>query len=130
MEDQVYNRQLKVVAKKMGWTWNVYNKLARFTNTQLLIRYGVPVAVMSKLLGHVKPTSTEVYYNINIKEVLEGLRGIDLKKIRNAKSFNLIIDRQFKRLLPVFIPCKVGLYRFRHPAQRNYPNYLLSRDEN
>ncbi|UYQ93806.1 site-specific integrase [Chitinophaga horti] len=72
MEDQVYKRQLKVVAKKIGWIRNVYNKLGRLTNTQLLIRYGVPVPVMSRLLGHEKTANTEVYFDINIREVLKG----------------------------------------------------------
>ena len=36
--DQAYNRSLKRIAKQLNWTRNVFNKMARQTNSQLYIR--------------------------------------------------------------------------------------------
>lgn len=54
VEEPVYNRNLKVIAKAAGITKNICNKVARHTNAQLWIRYGAKSPVLSKMMDHTK----------------------------------------------------------------------------
>jgi integrase len=77
IEDQVYNRQLKMIAEKAGIKKNVSNKVARHTNVQLWIRYGAERPVISKMVGHTKEETTKEYYNVDFKDIIEGTRKVD-----------------------------------------------------
>lgn len=81
ISEQAYNRQLKVLAQKLKWLRKLVNKTGRFTYTQLLVRAGVAIPVVSRTLGHRKLATTEAYFDINIREVFEGLRQVDLKRL-------------------------------------------------
>jgi site-specific recombinase XerD len=80
IEDQPYNRSLKRIAEMLKWTRNVYNKLARKTNSQLYIRFGSNVPIVSKMLGHEKQETTNAYFEVNIIEVIEGTKAVDLDR--------------------------------------------------
>ncbi|HTQ65418.1 MAG TPA: phage integrase SAM-like domain-containing protein, partial [Puia sp.] len=82
MEDQVYNRRLKEIAKQLGWTRNVYNKLARNTNSQLYIRFGADRPIVSKIMGHEREETTNSYYEVNIRDVIEGTRNLDFDPLK------------------------------------------------
>ena len=82
MEDQVYNRRLKEIAKQLGWTRNVYNKLARNTNSQLYIRFGANRPIVSKIMGHEREETTNSYYEVNIRDVIEGTRSLDFVSLQ------------------------------------------------
>jgi len=79
-EDQAYNRSLKRIAGLLSWTRNVYNKLARKTNSQLYIRFGSKRPIVSKMLGHEAEETTKAYYDVNIIEVIEGTKDVNLDK--------------------------------------------------
>jgi site-specific recombinase XerD len=51
LAEGVYNRQLKIIARKMGINKTVSNKVARHTNAQLWIRLGTNRPVVSRMLG-------------------------------------------------------------------------------
>jgi site-specific recombinase XerD len=59
IEEPVYNRHLKEIAKLAGITKNVSNKVARHTNAQLWIRYGAERPVLSKMMGAYTGISNE-----------------------------------------------------------------------
>lgn len=76
--DQPYNRNLKRIATDhLGWEKNVYNKLARNTNSQLYIRYGAKRPILSKMLGHEKEETANAYYEVNVADVIEGTRVVN-----------------------------------------------------
>lgn len=79
-EDQAYNRNLKRVAKLLKWKRNIYNKLARNTNSQLYIRYGAKRPVVSKMLGHEKEETANAYYEVNVAEVIEGVKDVNFDR--------------------------------------------------
>lgn len=81
IEVQVYNRNLKTLAKKAGIERKLSNKTARHTNAQMWIRFGAERPVLSKMLGHEKEETTGNYYRVNIREVIEGTRAIDFNKM-------------------------------------------------
>jgi len=78
---QVYNRRLKVIAELLKWERNMYNKLARNTNTQLYIRFGAHRPIVSKMLGHEKEETTNAYYEVGLRDVIEGTRNVDFEKL-------------------------------------------------
>jgi site-specific recombinase XerD len=79
-EDQPYNRNLKRIAKLLTWKKNVYNKMGRNTNSQLYIRFGAKRPVVSRMLGHEKEETTSAYYEVNVADVIEGVKDIDFDK--------------------------------------------------
>jgi site-specific recombinase XerD len=81
IEEQVYNRNLKEIAKLAYITKSVSNKVARHTNAQLWIRYGAESPVLSKMMGHTKQETTRHYYDVNIPEIVEGTKRADFKKL-------------------------------------------------
>src|SRR5450432_4275297 len=66
IEEPVYKRHLKDIAKLAGINKRVSNKVARHTNAQLWIRYGAEKHVLSKMMGHTQEATTKNYYDINI----------------------------------------------------------------
>lgn len=77
VEEPVYNRNLKEIAKMTGIYKNITNKVARHTNAQLWIRYGAEGAVLSKMMGHTKQETTRNYYDVNLPEIVEGTKRVD-----------------------------------------------------
>jgi site-specific recombinase XerD len=77
VEEPVYNRNLKEIAKMAGIYKNITNKVARHTNAQLWIRYGAEGAVLSKMMGHTKQETTRNYYDVNLPEIVEGTKRVD-----------------------------------------------------
>ena len=81
IEPQKYNFKLKKIAKRAGLSdeiaLKISNKVARHTYFQLLIRSGVNPAIAAKIAGHSDEKSTKSYYAIEVRDVLEGIKGIN-----------------------------------------------------
>ena len=77
IEIQAYNRNLKLLAKRAGISRTVSNKTARHTNAQMWIRFGADRPVLSKMMGHEKEQTTQHYYKVGVREVIEGTKGIE-----------------------------------------------------
>jgi len=43
------------------------------------VQYGADRPVLSKMLSHEKEQTTEHYYRVGLREVIEGTRGIDFE---------------------------------------------------
>ncbi|MBS1598476.1 MAG: site-specific integrase [Bacteroidetes bacterium] len=82
MYNQVYNRRLKLIAEQLGWERNMYNKLARNTNSQLYIRFGAERPIVSKMMGHEREETTNSYYEVNIRDVIEGTRNVNFDNLQ------------------------------------------------
>jgi site-specific recombinase XerD len=81
LAEPVYNRHLKEIAKEAGVRKQVSNKVARHTNAQLWVRLVAEKPIISKMLGHSKEQTTNVYFRVNLLEVIEGTDHIDFKKL-------------------------------------------------
>lgn len=81
IDAQVYNRNVKVIAKMAGVRREVSNKTARHTNIQMWIRMGAERPVVSKMVGHGKESTTENYYKVNILEVIEGTKDANFESL-------------------------------------------------
>lgn len=62
--EQVYNRELKAIAVKADINKNITSHVARHTFATWLAIDGVPVLVISKLLGHKSIVTTMIYIHI------------------------------------------------------------------
>jgi site-specific recombinase XerD len=81
IEEPVFNRHLKEIAKIAGIEKNVSNKVARHSNAQLWIRYGAERPILSKMMGHTKEETTRNYFSVNIPEIVEGTKRADFTKL-------------------------------------------------
>ncbi len=81
IEEQVFNRHLKEIAKLAKINKSISNKVARHTNAQLWVRYGAEGAILSKMMGHTKQETTKHYYEVNIPEIVEGTKRADFKNL-------------------------------------------------
>ncbi|MFS8082238.1 MAG: site-specific integrase [Ginsengibacter sp.] len=77
IEVQTYNRNLKLLAKRAKLLRPLSNKTGRHTNAQMWIRFGADRPILSKMMGHEKEQTTQNYYKVGIREVIEGTKGID-----------------------------------------------------
>jgi len=78
--NQKMNKYLKEIANKCGIGVKVTCHIARHTfATTVTLSNGVPIATVSKLLGHTKITTTQVYARVledKISEDMKGLRSV------------------------------------------------------
>ena len=85
------NTYIKEVAKRIGIDKNLTFHSARHTfATTVTLSNGVPIATVSKLLGHTKITTTQVYARVledKISSDMEGLRSVLKNNTGNDGSF-------------------------------------------
>jgi len=77
IEVQVYNRNLKLLAKRANIVRQLSNKTGRHTNAQMWIRFGVDCPILSKMMGYEKEQTTQNYYKVGLREVIEGIKAIE-----------------------------------------------------
>jgi site-specific recombinase XerD len=78
--DQAFNRNLKKICTLLKWNTAVFNKMGRTTYSQLLIRYGAQRAMVPKMMGHEDEKSAAEYFDINLADVIEGVKKVDLNR--------------------------------------------------
>jgi len=44
------------------------------------IRFGADSPILSKMMGHEKEQTTQNYYKVGLREVIEGTKGIEFAK--------------------------------------------------
>jgi len=80
VEIQVYNRNLKLLANRANVHRPISNKTGRHTNAQMWVRLGAERPVLSKMMGHGKEQTTENYYKVGLREVIEGTRSANFEQ--------------------------------------------------
>jgi len=81
IEVQVYNRNLKLLAKRANIQRPLSNKAGRHTNAQMWIRFGADRPILSKMMGHEKEQTTQNYYKVELREVIERTKGIEFRTL-------------------------------------------------
>ncbi|QSS96281.1 site-specific integrase [Psychroflexus sp. ALD_RP9] len=83
--NQKMNKYLKDIAKKLGIKQRLSSHIARHTfATTVTLANGVPIESVSKLLGHRKLSTTQIYARIIDTKLSEDLRGISQSsKLKN-----------------------------------------------
>jgi site-specific recombinase XerD len=79
------NKYLKQIAEELNIKQALSSHIARHTfATTVTLSNGVPIETVSKLLGHTKLSTTQIYARIVDTKVSEDLRSLD--SIDNPKS--------------------------------------------
>jgi hypothetical protein len=45
------------------------------------IRFGAERPILSKMMGHEKEHSTQIYYNVGLREIIEGTKSVDFERL-------------------------------------------------
>lgn len=80
IEIQAYNRNLKLLAQRAKVQRPISNKTGRHTNAQMWIRFGAERPVLSKMMGHEKEQTTENYYKVSLREIIDGTEKVDFAR--------------------------------------------------
>lgn len=84
--NQKTNSYLKEIAKDCGIHKNITFHVARHTfATTVMLSNGVPIETVSKLLGHTKLSTTQIYARVVESKISEDIQNL-LKRIENKKQ--------------------------------------------
>jgi len=82
--NQKMNAYLKEIAGLCGIEKNLTTHTARHTfATTVTLENGVPIETVSKMLGHTKITTTQIYARVKRKKISE-----DMQKLRDKLNCN------------------------------------------
>ncbi|MFN2261958.1 MAG: site-specific integrase [Psychroflexus sp.] len=86
--NQKMNQYLKEIAKILNFNKKLSSHVARHTfATTVTLANGVPIESVSKLLGHTKLSTTQIYARIIDTKLSDDLRKInEITKTNNAKT--------------------------------------------
>jgi len=79
ISNQVYNRELKIVGAACGLNIKLHTHLARHTFATYMLRNGVRMENVSKMLGHASIKQTQRYAKVLAESVQEDFDMIDAK---------------------------------------------------
>ena len=79
MTNQQYNMRLKVLALYAGINKRLTSHMARHSFATWALSSGVPLPVVSKMLGHRNISTTEIYAKVLQKDVAEGFKLLESK---------------------------------------------------
>ncbi len=86
MTNQAYNRELKQVGIAAGITFPLHSHLARHTFATYMLRNGVKIENLSKMLGHANIKQTQRYAKVLAESVHEEFDMIENKMKANARK--------------------------------------------
>lgn len=88
--NQKVNVYLKEIAESCNITKNISFHVARHTfATTVMLSNGVPIETVSKLLGHTKLSTTQIYARVIETKISEDIENL-LKRFENKKQRNVI----------------------------------------
>lgn len=81
ISDQKFNLKLKELAKLAGIKKRLMAKTARHSNVQLLAAAGIETQTLSKIAGHTKPSTINVYYELSAKDIISRVSKLDISSL-------------------------------------------------
>lgn len=76
LDNADYNRALKLIGEAAGITIRMHSHLARHTFATWMIRQGVPIEHVTKMLGHTNITQTQKYAKIVAEDIHNDYRKV------------------------------------------------------
>jgi site-specific recombinase XerD len=87
ISNQKTNSYLKEIAKDCGIHKNISFHVARHTfATTVMLSNGVPIETVSKLLGHTKLTTTQIYARVVETKISEDVQNLLIRFKRKAQK--------------------------------------------
>lgn len=87
ISNQKYNVNLKQIARLCSINKNLTSHIARHTFATVLLNQDTPIEVVSKLLGHTKITTTQIYAKISDSNLSEKMNHFN--EVLNAKTLKI-----------------------------------------
>ncbi len=86
ISNQDLNRNLKIIAEVCEINKYMSFHLARHTfATAVTLKNGVPIETVSKMLGHTKITTTQIYADVDEEKIIEDMAGVEAR-LNNRKE--------------------------------------------
>ncbi len=80
VSNQEVNRNLKIIGNLCGITKYMSFHLARHTfATTVTLKNGVPIETVSKMLGHKKISTTQIYADVDEEKLFHDMEGVEKK---------------------------------------------------
>jgi len=80
ISNQEVNRNLKIIGEVCEIKKNMTFHLARHTfATAITLKNGVPIETISKMLGHTKISTTEIYAAVNDEKIMSDMALVESK---------------------------------------------------
>lgn len=77
ISNQNYNGYLKEVAIRSKISKNLTSHIARHTfATTITLEAGVPLEIVSKMLGHTDTKTTQIYAKVHEKAIMNGMKNL------------------------------------------------------
>lgn len=90
ISNQEVNRNLKIIGAVCGITKEMNFHLARHTfATTVTLKNGVPIETVSKMLGHTKITTTQIYAEIDEEKIGADMSGAERRLNQRKKKLHL-----------------------------------------
>ena len=88
MNNIKYNACLKVIQQALGFTSKLHSHLARHTFATWMLRNGVPLEHVSKMVGHTNIRQTQRYAKVMPKAVYDDFEMVAEKMEKNQTNIN------------------------------------------
>lgn len=88
IDNQVYNRNLKVLGAAAGIRTPLHSHLARHTFATLMLRNGARIETVSKMLGHTNITQTQRYAKVLAESVHDDVVKVGAKLAKHSGKPN------------------------------------------
>jgi len=89
VSNQEVNRNLKIIGAVCGITKDMNFHLARHTfATAVTLKNGVPIETVSKMLGHTKITTTQIYAEVDEEKIGADMSGVERRLNRRKKELH------------------------------------------
>ncbi|WP_454804256.1 site-specific integrase [Mucilaginibacter phyllosphaerae] len=116
--NQKMNEYLKEIAGICGIKKNLTTHTARHTfATTVTLENGVPIESVSKMLGHTKITTTQIYSRVKEKKVSSDMKELKKKQLQIAIQGSPIIEA-------IKLPSQIGDTNYPLMALRDTENFI------
>jgi site-specific recombinase XerD len=89
ISNQELNRNLKIIGEVCDIKKYMSFHLARHTfATAITLKNGVPIETVSKMLGHTKITTTQIYADVDEEKIVGDMAGVETR-LKNRKQNNM-----------------------------------------
>ena len=90
VSNQEVNRNLKIIGEICGITKEMNFHLARHTfATAVTLKNGVPIETVSRMLGHTKISTTQIYAEVDEEKIGADMSGVERRLNQTKKKLHL-----------------------------------------
>lgn len=87
ISNQELNRNLKIIREVCNITKEMSFHLARHTfATTVTLKNGVPLETVSKMLGHTKLSTTQIYAEVDEEKIGDDMAGVESRLANKRKA--------------------------------------------